>query len=88
MVAPVGGDERDVERAGAIAAAGLTPASRPRRAGADGEVEEAETLASVASTAVLDSDSDTDDEDAEGTEEISLESLEEAGLGSIEDVEP
>ncbi|HXN08993.1 MAG TPA: DNA-directed RNA polymerase subunit beta, partial [Candidatus Acidoferrales bacterium] len=71
-----------------VAPAPTTAASRPRRAGAEGEAEEAEVLSSVASTAVLDAESEDEDEDADTPEEISLESLGEAGLGSIEDVEP
>src|SRR5579872_1970115 len=71
-----------------VAPAPTTAASRPRRAGAEGEIDEAESLSSAASTAVLDSESEDEDEESEGPEEISLESLGEAGLGSIEDVEP
>jgi len=71
-----------------VAPAPTTAASRPRRAGAEGEVDETEVLAAAASTAVLDAESDDDDDEVEGAEEISLESLGEAGLGSIEDVEP
>jgi DNA-directed RNA polymerase subunit beta len=71
-----------------VAPAPTTAASRPRRAGAEGEAEEAEVVSSVASTAVLDAETEDEDEDADTPEEISLESLGEAGLGSIEDVEP
>jgi len=71
-----------------VAPAPTTAASRPRRAGAEGEAEEGEPLGAPASTAVLDAETEDEDEDVDGPEEVSLESLGEAGLGSIEDVEP
>ena len=71
-----------------VAPAPTTAASRPRRAGAEGEAEEGEPLGAPASTAVLDAETEDEDEEVDGAEEVSLESLGEAGLGSIEDVEP
>ncbi|HXW76906.1 MAG TPA: hypothetical protein VEJ20_05795, partial [Candidatus Eremiobacteraceae bacterium] len=71
-----------------VAPAPTTAASRPRRAGADGESDDADTAAAATSTAVLDADSDDDEEDRDLGEELSLEGLADAGLGSIEDVEP
>ncbi len=71
-----------------VAPAPTTAASRPRRAGAEGEAEESEPLGAPASTAVLDTETEDEDEEVDGAEEVSLESLGEAGLGSIEDVEP
>jgi hypothetical protein len=71
-----------------VAPAPTTAASRPRRAGGDGEADEAEGAGMVASTAVLDAESEDEDEEVDSSDEISLESLGEAGLGSIEDVEP
>jgi DNA-directed RNA polymerase subunit beta len=71
-----------------VAPAPTTAASRPRRAGADGEAEEGEAVASVTSTAVLDADSDDEDEEGDLGDELSVESLGDGGLGSIEDVEP
>ncbi len=71
-----------------VAPAPTTAASRPRRAGADGESEEVESVTAGASTAVLEAESEDDEDESDSPEEISLESLGEAGLGSIEDVEP
>ncbi|MBV8339578.1 MAG: DNA-directed RNA polymerase subunit beta, partial [Candidatus Eremiobacteraeota bacterium] len=71
-----------------VAPAPTTAASRPRRAGAEGEADEGESLGASASTAVLDAESDDEDEDVDAPEEVSLESLSDAGLGSIEDIEP
>jgi DNA-directed RNA polymerase subunit beta len=71
-----------------VAPAPTTAASRPRRAGADGDAEEVESVTAGASTAVLEVESEEDEDESDSPEEISLESLGEAGLGSIEDVEP
>ena len=71
-----------------VAPAPTTAASRPRRAGADGEAEEVESLPAATSTAVLDAETEEEDEEGDLGEELSLESLGDGGLGSIEDVEP
>ena len=71
-----------------VAPAPTTAASRPRRAGAEGDGEESESLPAATSTAVLEPEPDEDEEDADLGDSLSLESLGDAGLGSIEDVEP
>jgi len=71
-----------------VAPAPTTAASRPRRAGSDGESEEVEALPAATSTAVLDAESEEEDEEGDLGDELSLESLGDGGLGSIEDVEP
>jgi DNA-directed RNA polymerase subunit beta len=70
-----------------VAPAPTTAASRPRRAGSEGDAEEAEALAAVTSTVVVEPESEDEDEDTLGVEEPA-ESPSEAGLGSIEDIEP
>jgi DNA-directed RNA polymerase subunit beta len=71
-----------------VAPAPTTAASRPRRAGADGEAEEVEALPAATSTAVLDAETEEEDEEGDLGEELSLESLGDGGLGSIKDCEP
>ncbi len=71
-----------------VAPAPTTAASRPRRAGAEGEGEETEAMPVATSTAVLDAEPEDEDEEGDLGDELSLESLGDAGLGSIEDVEP
>jgi DNA-directed RNA polymerase subunit beta len=71
-----------------VAPAPTTAASRPRRAGGDGESEEVEAMPAATSTAVLDADADDEDEEVDLGDELSLDALGDAGLGSIEDVEP
>ena len=71
-----------------VAPAPTTAASRPRRAGAEGDGEESESIPAATSTAVLEPEPDEDEEDADLGDSLSLESLGDAGLGSIEDVEP
>jgi DNA-directed RNA polymerase subunit beta len=71
-----------------VAPAPTTAASRPRRAGSDGEGEEVEALPAATTTAVLDVESEEEDEEGDLGDELSVESLGDGGLGSIEDVEP
>ena len=71
-----------------VAPAPTTAASRPRRAGSEGEGEETEVLPAATSTAVLEAEPDEEDEEGDLGDELSLESLGDGGLGSIEDVEP
>ncbi len=71
-----------------VAPAPTTAASRPRRAGAEGEGEETEAMPVATSTAVLEAEPEDEDEEGDLGDELSLESLGDAGLGSIEDVEP
>jgi DNA-directed RNA polymerase subunit beta len=71
-----------------VAPAPTTAASRPRKAGPDGDAEEVESVGVGAATAVLDPDADEEDDDAESGDDTTLEILGDGGLGSIEDVEP
>ncbi|HET9343507.1 MAG TPA: DNA-directed RNA polymerase subunit beta [Candidatus Eremiobacteraceae bacterium] len=71
-----------------VAPAPTTAASRPRRAGAEGDGEESEALPAATSTAVLEPEPDEDEDETDLGDALSLESLGDAGLGSIEDVEP
>jgi DNA-directed RNA polymerase subunit beta len=71
-----------------VAPAPTTAASRPRRAGSEGDGEESESMPAATSTAVLEPEPDEDEEDADLGDSLSLETLGDAGLGSIEDVEP
>ena len=71
-----------------VAPAPTTAASRPRRAGGDGEAEEGETLPAAASTAVLDVETDDEEDEGDLGDDLSVEGLGDGGLGSIEDVEP
>jgi len=70
-----------------VAPAPTTAASRPRRAGSEGDAEEAEALAAATSTVVVEPETEEEDEDTLGAEEP-VESPAETGLGSIEDIEP
>ncbi|HZV79895.1 MAG TPA: DNA-directed RNA polymerase subunit beta [Candidatus Binatus sp.] len=69
-----------------VAPAPTTAASRPRRAGMEGDSDEAEALASATSTVVIEPESEDEEEDSLGVEEPM--EVPDAGLGSIEDVEP
>jgi len=70
-----------------VAPAPTTAASRPRRAGMEGDTDEAEALAAATSTVVIEPESEDEEEDSLGVEEP-MEGPADAGLGSIEDVEP
>jgi DNA-directed RNA polymerase subunit beta len=71
-----------------VAPAPTTAASRPRRAGSEGEADEGEMLPAATSTAVLDTEPEDEDEEGDLSDELGLEGPGDAGLGSIEDVEP
>jgi len=71
-----------------VAPAPTTAASRPRRVGVEGDGEESESTPAATSTAVLEPEPDEEDEEGDLGDALSLESLGDAGLGSIEDVEP
>jgi DNA-directed RNA polymerase subunit beta len=71
-----------------VAPAPTTAASRPRKAGSDGDVDEVESVGVSTATAVLEQDPDDEEEDSESSDDQSPESVGDGGLGSIEDVEP
>jgi len=70
-----------------VAPAPTTAASRPRRAGSGDEGEEAEALPAATHTVVLEGESEDEDEDTLASEDGGAENAD-AGLGTIEDIEP